>query len=202
MEHLQLTSLPNQFRRSPSSVTAFMLNTATCQALTCGGPCTASRLCRYDPGVLLTAIGRYLPQLASGGTDALKLTGPFSKVRARSPQPITCCCAVLQWLQRSCSVRCWPYLETPAALDNGASCCSMLEGSTRLMQPLVLPSQSALFAALVASPPCHRQVCQRLELCQSSAVAWTCCLLLPPLADILAAGPPWCCPTGAGRCCY
>eukprot|EP00775_Hariotina_reticulata_P008994 gene8994-9167_t len=35
---------------------------------------------RYDPGVLLTAIGRYLPQLASGGTDALKLTGPFSKV--------------------------------------------------------------------------------------------------------------------------
>jgi hypothetical protein len=36
---------------------------------------------RYDPGVLLSAIGRYLPQLASGGTDAMKLTGPFSKVR-------------------------------------------------------------------------------------------------------------------------
>jgi hypothetical protein len=37
-------------------------------------------VCRYDPGVLLSAIGRYLPQLASGGTDAMKLTGPFSKV--------------------------------------------------------------------------------------------------------------------------
>lgn len=35
---------------------------------------------RYDPGVLLSALGRYLPQLASGGTDAMKLTGPFSKV--------------------------------------------------------------------------------------------------------------------------
>jgi hypothetical protein len=38
-------------------------------------------VCRYDPGVLLSAIGRYLPSLASGGTDAMKLTGPFSKVR-------------------------------------------------------------------------------------------------------------------------
>jgi hypothetical protein len=37
-------------------------------------------LLRYDPGVLLSAIGRYLPSLASGGTDAMKLTGPFSKV--------------------------------------------------------------------------------------------------------------------------
>lgn len=35
---------------------------------------------RYDPGVLLSAIGRYLPALATGGTDAMKLTGPFSKV--------------------------------------------------------------------------------------------------------------------------
>lgn len=40
---------------------------------------------RYDPAVLLSAIFRNLPALASGGTDALKLTGPFSKV--------TCCCS-------------------------------------------------------------------------------------------------------------
>lgn len=35
---------------------------------------------RYDPGVVVSALGRYLPQLVSGGPDALKLTGPFSKI--------------------------------------------------------------------------------------------------------------------------
>ena len=35
---------------------------------------------RYDPGVLLTAFGRYLPALLSSGADAAKLTGPFSNV--------------------------------------------------------------------------------------------------------------------------
>ncbi|KAI8463200.1 MAG: hypothetical protein J3K34DRAFT_527188 [Monoraphidium minutum] len=35
---------------------------------------------RYDPGVLVSSIGRYLPQLLSGGPDAMKLTGPFSKI--------------------------------------------------------------------------------------------------------------------------
>ena len=35
---------------------------------------------RADPGVALTAIARYLPRLFSGGPDALKLIGPFSKV--------------------------------------------------------------------------------------------------------------------------
>lgn len=35
---------------------------------------------RADPGVALTAVARYLPKLFSGGTDALKLIGPFSKV--------------------------------------------------------------------------------------------------------------------------
>ncbi|KIY99783.1 hypothetical protein MNEG_8176 [Monoraphidium neglectum] len=34
---------------------------------------------RYDPGVLVSAIGRYLPKLLTGGPDALKLTGPFSR---------------------------------------------------------------------------------------------------------------------------
>lgn len=37
--------------------------------------------CRFDPGVLLTALGRYLPSLLSSGTDVAKLTGPFSNVR-------------------------------------------------------------------------------------------------------------------------
>ena len=36
---------------------------------------------RADPGVALTAVARYLPKLLSGGTDALKLIGPFSKAR-------------------------------------------------------------------------------------------------------------------------
>ena len=36
---------------------------------------------RADPGVALTAVARYLPSLLSGGPTALKLTGPFSKVR-------------------------------------------------------------------------------------------------------------------------
>lgn len=36
---------------------------------------------RADPGVALTAVARYLPRLLSGGPSALKLTGPFSKVR-------------------------------------------------------------------------------------------------------------------------
>lgn len=44
---------------------------------------------RYDPGVLISAIGRYLPDLLSGGADAMKLTGPFSKVWRRD---ISCCC--------------------------------------------------------------------------------------------------------------
>eukprot|EP00879_Flechtneria_rotunda_P022429 GHRR01023679.1.p1 GENE.GHRR01023679.1~~GHRR01023679.1.p1 ORF type:complete len:493 (+),score=98.32 GHRR01023679.1:402-1880(+) len=35
---------------------------------------------RYDPGVLVSAIVRYLPALATGGTNAMKLTGPFSKI--------------------------------------------------------------------------------------------------------------------------
>lgn len=35
---------------------------------------------RADPGVALTAVARYLPRLLSGGPDALKLIGPFSKV--------------------------------------------------------------------------------------------------------------------------
>jgi hypothetical protein len=35
---------------------------------------------RYDPGVLLTAFGRYLPALLSSGADAARLTGPFSNV--------------------------------------------------------------------------------------------------------------------------
>ena len=33
-----------------------------------------------DLGVLVTAIGRYLPDLLSSGPAALQLTGPFSKV--------------------------------------------------------------------------------------------------------------------------
>lgn len=39
---------------------------------------------RADPGVALTAVARYLPRLFSGGTDALKLIGPFSKVKHSS----------------------------------------------------------------------------------------------------------------------
>ncbi|KAG2491890.1 hypothetical protein HYH03_009842 [Edaphochlamys debaryana] len=35
---------------------------------------------RYDPGVLLTAIGRYLPSLLMSGGDAAKLSGPFTTV--------------------------------------------------------------------------------------------------------------------------
>lgn len=35
---------------------------------------------RFDPGVMVTALGRYLPSLLSSGTDVAKLTGPFSKV--------------------------------------------------------------------------------------------------------------------------
>lgn len=35
---------------------------------------------RADPGVAVTAVARYLPRLLSGGPDALKLIGPFSKV--------------------------------------------------------------------------------------------------------------------------
>ena len=35
---------------------------------------------RADLGVALTAVARYLPRLLSGGPDALKLIGPFSKV--------------------------------------------------------------------------------------------------------------------------
>jgi hypothetical protein len=38
---------------------------------------------RYDPGVLISAFGRYLPSLLSGGADAARLTGPYSKVGAR-----------------------------------------------------------------------------------------------------------------------
>ena len=37
---------------------------------------------RADPGVAVTAIARFLPRLFSGGTDALKLVGPFSNVSA------------------------------------------------------------------------------------------------------------------------
>lgn len=37
-------------------------------------------LVRYDPGVIVSAIARYLPALATGGSDAMKLSGPFSKV--------------------------------------------------------------------------------------------------------------------------
>eukprot|EP00891_Asterochloris_glomerata_P008859 jgi/Astpho2/8859/e_gw1.00129.7.1_t len=40
-------------------------------------PPTAIRL---DPGVAVTALGRYLPHLLSSGADASKLVGPFSKV--------------------------------------------------------------------------------------------------------------------------
>jgi hypothetical protein len=40
-------------------------------------------LLRYDPGVVVSAIGRYLPDLLSSGPDAMKLTGPFSKVSAK-----------------------------------------------------------------------------------------------------------------------
>ena len=35
---------------------------------------------RADPGVAITAVARFLPRLFSGGPDALKLIGPFSKV--------------------------------------------------------------------------------------------------------------------------
>ncbi|GFR48781.1 hypothetical protein Agub_g10729, partial [Astrephomene gubernaculifera] len=35
---------------------------------------------RYDPGVLVTAIGRYLPALLAAGGDAARLSGPFSSV--------------------------------------------------------------------------------------------------------------------------
>ena len=41
-------------------------------------PPTAIRL---DPGVAVTALGRYLPHLLSSGADASKLAGPLSKVR-------------------------------------------------------------------------------------------------------------------------
>lgn len=50
---------------------------------------------RYDPAVLLSAIGRYLPALASGGTDAMKLTGPFSKASSHYGQ-----CAAVQCSQQ------------------------------------------------------------------------------------------------------
>lgn len=50
--------------------------TVCCSALST----TAITSHRYDPGVLVSAFARYLPSLASGGTDAMKLTGPFSKV--------------------------------------------------------------------------------------------------------------------------
>lgn len=36
---------------------------------------------RFDPGALITAVGRYLPSLLTNGAAAAKLTGPFSKVR-------------------------------------------------------------------------------------------------------------------------
>ena len=39
---------------------------------------------RADPGVALTAVARYLPKLLSGGPDALKLIGPFSKVNGNA----------------------------------------------------------------------------------------------------------------------
>ncbi|GLC40753.1 hypothetical protein PLESTB_000026100 [Pleodorina starrii] len=35
---------------------------------------------RYDPGVLVTAIARYLPSLLESGGDAARLSGPFSRV--------------------------------------------------------------------------------------------------------------------------
>lgn len=35
---------------------------------------------RQDAGAAITALLRYAPQLLSGGTAALQLTGPFSKV--------------------------------------------------------------------------------------------------------------------------
>jgi hypothetical protein len=40
---------------------------------------------RADPGVLLTAVARYLPALLANGANAAQLTGPFSKV-CRVPQ--------------------------------------------------------------------------------------------------------------------
>ena len=45
-------------------------------------PPTAIRL---DPGVAVTALGRYLPHLLSSGADASKLVGPFSKVSRGLP---------------------------------------------------------------------------------------------------------------------
>lgn len=79
---------------------------------------------RYDPGVLLSAIGRYLPQLASGGTDAMKLTGPFSKVK-----PAAAVLAVL--LQSLLIVHACMYAQsaepvrafTALQLARAASCC-------------------------------------------------------------------------------
>lgn len=35
---------------------------------------------RFDPGALVTAVGRYLPSLLANGAAAAKLTGPFSTV--------------------------------------------------------------------------------------------------------------------------
>ena len=47
---------------------------------------------RADPGVAVTAVARYLPRLLSGGPDALKLIGPFSKVNNTRG---CVCCSVL-----------------------------------------------------------------------------------------------------------
>ncbi|KAL3135547.1 hypothetical protein ABBQ38_006025 [Trebouxia sp. C0009 RCD-2024] len=53
---------------------------------------------RADPGVALTAVARYLPKLLSGGTNALKLIGPFSKVtEGKISDPF-----VLRWLDLLC----------------------------------------------------------------------------------------------------
>ena len=51
-------------------------------------PPTAIRL---DPGVAVTALGRYLPHLLSSGADASKLVGPFSKVRCASQRDAGVC---------------------------------------------------------------------------------------------------------------
>lgn len=53
---------------------------------------------RYDPGVLVTGIARYLPALLSAGPAALGLTGPFSKViEGRIKDPF-----IRNWLDLLC----------------------------------------------------------------------------------------------------
>lgn len=75
---------------------------------------------RADPGVALTAIARYLPRLFSGGPDALKLIGPFSKVRQCSELPHS----LLLQLIRVALVTCASCLWVQTALDFCLLVCS------------------------------------------------------------------------------